>query len=57
MAKQPGIMGTCAYESLDDFSSRTNQELSDDLKYNYYTYDLDDKIFYKYIARKKMGEN
>lgn len=26
-----------------------------DLKYNYYSYDIQDNIFYKYIAREKLG--
>lgn len=55
--KEPGIMSAAEYESLGYFTNRGNQELSDDLKYNYYTYDLEGKIFYEYIARKKIGEN
>ena len=28
-------------------------KIDDDLKYNYYTYDLDDNFFYKYLSRNK----
>ena len=31
-------------------------ELNNDVKYNYYTYDLEDSIFYQYLAKKRMSE-
>lgn len=47
----------CDYNTLAYFSSRWNQDLTDDLKYNYYSYDLEGNIFYNYIARKQAGGN
>lgn len=39
-------------QSLEDFANRFDRNLSDDVKYNYYSYDVQTSIFYKYIARK-----
>lgn len=41
------------YQTLETFSNRDSEE-SDDLIYNYYTYDLDGKFFYEYIAKNKI---
>lgn len=39
------------YGSLEQFSSPMDPEIEDDLKYNYYTYDLENDIFYRYLGR------
>lgn len=40
--------------SLEIYSDRTNEARRDDNKYNYYAYDIEEQIFYKYIARQKI---
>lgn len=42
------------YSTLQWFTNRKSGEFEEDLIYNYYTYDLEGKFFYKYIARKKL---
>jgi len=44
-----GTMETCANRSLED-KAKNNF----DLIYNYYSYDIESNLFYKYIARKKI---
>lgn len=39
--------------SLELFANRNLEGVEDDLKYNYYTYDYDEDLFYKYLADKK----
>lgn len=39
--------------SLSQNANRT-LDIPNDEKYNYYTYDLDNRIFYKYLARKQL---
>ncbi|MCR5798785.1 MAG: FAD:protein FMN transferase [Lachnospiraceae bacterium] len=41
------------YGSLEFYSNR-DAELSEDMLYNYYTYEPEDKFFYKYLAARKM---
>ena len=38
--------------SLVDNTDRNNPEIGNAMKYQYYTYEPDDSLFYKYIARK-----
>ena len=42
------------YFTMTEFTDRSSTEISEDLLYNYYTYNPDGKIFYEYIARKKI---
>lgn len=42
------------YKTMCGFTDRDDSTVAEDLKYNYYTYELDGKIFYEYIARKKI---
>lgn len=42
------------YRTLEAFSNRDYTDATEDLIYNYYTYDLDGKFFYEHIARKKL---
>lgn len=39
--------------SLEAYANRYTSGIPDDYKYNYYSYDLDENAFYKYIARIK----
>lgn len=41
--------------SLESTANR-KMDVGNDAKYNYYTYDLEDCIFYQYLAKKKMNE-
>ena len=43
------------YGSLEVYADRNSTE-QEDLVYNYFTYDLEDKLFYKYLVRKKIGD-
>lgn len=52
--KKPGRMNCDEYQTLAYFADRDDEEVADDLKYNYFTYDLDQSFFYKYIARRKI---
>lgn len=45
------------YRTLEMFSNREYTEATEDLLYNYYTYDLEGKFFYEHIARKKLSES
>ena len=38
--------------TLENWSDRSNPAIRVDLKYNYFTYNLESSFFYKYIARK-----
>ena len=38
--------------SLEDNTERNNPKINNAMKYQYYTYNPDDSLFYKYIARK-----
>ena len=40
------------FRSLE-YQANRNFPIQDDLKYNYFTYDLDNTFFYKYLARNK----
>lgn len=40
------------YYSLSQFANRDREDANDDLKYNYYSYDLENNIFVNYIARE-----
>ncbi len=51
-AKGPDLYD--GYVSMKWFSDRSLTDVTEDLLYNYYTYDLDGKVFYEHIARKKM---
>lgn len=39
------------YGTLEQFADFTNSEIADDLKYKYYSYDLERDIFYQYLAK------
>lgn len=41
------------YGTLEYYTDKTNPEIPDDLKYNYYTYDLEKDFFYNYFARTR----
>ena len=55
-AKQPGNMSADGYSTLTYFADRDNPDIPDDLKYNYYAYELDQNFFYRNLARKKITE-
>ncbi len=40
-------------DSLQSYASRT-EIVREDLNYNYFAYDIEDNLFYKFIARKKI---
>ncbi len=48
-----GMNTASSYPSMEIFTKRGDSEISEDLMYNYYTYDMDGKIFCEYIARVK----
>ncbi len=52
-ANSPGMELADSYPTMRWFTNRKDPDISEDLVYNYYTYDMDGKIFYEYIARKK----
>lgn len=47
------IAGECTFGTLEFCANRDNVDLPMDLRYNYYSYDIEDQLFYKYIARSK----
>jgi hypothetical protein len=49
----PGMELADSYPTMMWFTDRADPDISEDLRYNYYTYDLEGKIFYEYIARTK----
>ena len=52
MAKQSGNMSADGFGTMAYFADRENEDIQDDLKYNYYTYDLEHSVFYQYLAKK-----
>ena len=42
------------WDSLEGFANRSDDSIDDDVKYNYYTYDVEESFFYRYMARKGM---
>ena len=50
---RPGMETADYYATMRWFTDRSDTNISEDLVYNYYTYDPEGKIFYEYIARKK----
>ncbi len=51
---EPGSELADSYPTMKWFTKRGDPNTSEDLMYNYYTYDMDGKIFYEYIARTKQ---
>lgn len=49
----PGSELADSYPTMKWFTKRGDPNTSEDLMYNYYTYDMDGKTFYEYIARVK----
>ena len=41
------------YGTMELFTRRGDPRVTEDLMYNYYTYDLDGKVFYEYMAKTK----
>ena len=41
------------WATLEEYADRDLSE-NDDLKYNYYAYDIESNLFYKFVARKKL---
>lgn len=41
------------YHSMSQFASRYRDDIMDDLKYNYYSYDLEQNVFVNFIAKQK----
>lgn len=50
---EPGSELADSYPTMKWFTKRGDPNTSEDLMYNYYTYDMNGKIFYEYIARTK----
>ena len=48
------IVGKTKY-TLEEYANR-NLNIPDDEKYNYYTYDLDSSIFYKFLVKEQINE-
>ena len=42
------------WTTLEDFANREDPSVQNDLKYNYYSYDIEDNFFYKHLSRKQM---
>lgn len=55
MAYEVGDNTWDGYGSLESYSDRSSSE-SEDMLYNYYTYDLEGKFFYEYLAANKISE-
>lgn len=47
---------TISYGTLEKFANRTADTVNEALTYNYYSYDIENNLFYKYIARIKLSE-
>ena len=41
------------WEGLEQFADRSRVDITADIRYNYFAYDIDDNLFYKYLARVK----
>ena len=54
VAKQNGNMSADDYGTMSYFTDRNDPNITDDLKYNYYTYELENSIFYKVFAKNKI---
>ncbi|MCR4651818.1 MAG: hypothetical protein K5662_08710 [Lachnospiraceae bacterium] len=40
------------WETMQDFANRFDDSIPEDVKYNYYTYDIDNSIFTRFLARR-----
>lgn len=47
------VYRTGGYMTLEQMADPSDGEIQDDFKYNYYTYDLEEDFFYKYLAKKR----
>lgn len=47
------VYRTDGYMTLEQMADPSDGEIQDDFKYNYYTYDLEEDFFYKYLAKKR----
>ena len=45
------------WSTLENFANRADESLGDDIKYNYYSYDIEDNFFYKYLSRKQIDSD
>lgn len=50
------IAGECTYGTLEFCANRMNEDMPVDLRYNYYSYDIENQLFYKYVARTNPFE-
>ena len=42
--------------TLEHCANRDSTDVRNDIKYNYYSYDIKDNLFYKYVSRTKIAE-
>lgn len=47
-----GTLGDIGWSTLEDFANRSQDDIAEDLKYNYYSYDIDKNIFCRYFMKK-----
>lgn len=50
-SNKKGMEVAMEYSTMERFANRELKNVSEDLQYNYYTYDLEDDFFYKYLAK------
>ena len=48
-----GKLGEEGWTTLESFADRSREDIDADLKYNYYSYDIDDNVFCKYLMKKQ----
>lgn len=51
-SEEYGVMGNdIGWDTMQQFANREGEGYGDDLKYNYYAYDIENNFFYNYLAR------
>lgn len=55
IANREGMDMGDEFFTMEQFTDREDDEISEDLVYNYYTYDMKGKFFYEHIARFKLS--
>ena len=46
-----GALGKEGWRTLEDYANRSLEDVEDDVKYNYYSYDIENNIFCRYMMK------
>ena len=52
-ANEKGMNFEDSYYSMESYSDRGNDELQEDMKYNYFSYEPDSNVFVRFLAKRQ----